>query len=142
MMTLLLAQATRERRKKKDLSLSLYSCVQATLSTFQNVNKEERMSKPFDMRNRRYELWRNSVRQRHLEPRLTFEEWWGIWQPHWERREIDQLVMARIGDRGHYEVGNVYITTNGQNVADAAIHRALKNWPREVETIQLRGERP
>lgn len=58
---------------------------------------------------------------REIEWRLTFPQWWEIWQASgkWEQRGRGQgCVMARNGDAGPYAVGNVYICTNGQNVKD------------------------
>src|SRR3990167_6073746 len=53
---------------------------------------------------------------------LTFEEWWEIWQAsgHWEERgrRKGQYCMARFGDKGGYEVGNVRICTTEENHAE------------------------
>jgi hypothetical protein len=56
---------------------------------------------------------------------LTFEEWSAIW--HESGKFADrgrckgQYVMARFGDRGGYEIGNVYIITHSQNVSDGSL---------------------
>lgn len=53
---------------------------------------------------------------------LTFEEWWSIWDTSgkWLLRGHcrGQYVMARYGDRGGYEVGNVRICTCSENLAE------------------------
>lgn len=53
---------------------------------------------------------------------LTFEEWWGIWQKSgkWSRRgpRKGQYVMARFGDLGAYELGNVRIAKSESNTAE------------------------
>jgi hypothetical protein len=53
---------------------------------------------------------------------MTFEEWWEIWQQsgHWSERgrERGKYQMARLGDRGGYEVGNVKIILSEDNRAE------------------------
>lgn len=53
---------------------------------------------------------------------MTFEEWWGIWEPHYEQRGRggEKLVMCRTGDKGPYAVGNVRIDTGKANVQEGA----------------------
>lgn len=53
---------------------------------------------------------------------MTFAEWWGIWQAYYHLRGpgINGLCMARNGDEGAYEVGNVYLTTNLGNRQDSS----------------------
>jgi len=55
--------------------------------------------------------------------KLTFDEWWQIWQDSGHYDEMGtrkgQYVMSRVEDRGHYEVGNVFIQTAEQNHRDA-----------------------
>ena len=54
---------------------------------------------------------------------LTFEDWYDLWQKsgHWEERGRGkgQYVMSRVGDKGPYKIGNVFIQTNAQNIKDA-----------------------
>ena len=49
---------------------------------------------------------------------LEYDAWFAIWEPHWERRESDNLVMCRNGDTGGYELGNVRIDTQGNNLLE------------------------
>jgi hypothetical protein len=62
-------------------------------------------------------------RYRGIEFLLTFEEWWSIWQASgkWELRgrRRGQYVMARYGDQGAYEAGNVRICPVSENVAES-----------------------
>jgi len=55
---------------------------------------------------------------------LTFEQWLTIWQDsgHLPNRGHggDKYCMARNGDRGAYEVGNVKIITNRENAREGA----------------------
>jgi hypothetical protein len=53
---------------------------------------------------------------------LTFEQWWSIWEKSgkWEQRgnKKGQYCMARYGDIGGYEAGNVRIEKLETNVAE------------------------
>jgi len=66
--------------------------------------------------------WR-ATHTRGLEWKLTFEEWWSIWEAsgRWEQRgrTKDKYVMSRKNDCGAYEVGNVFIQLAGDNVSQA-----------------------
>jgi hypothetical protein len=65
---------------------------------------------------------RSDAKKRGIPFLLTFEEWWAVWlaSSKWDQRGklAGQYVMARLGDRGPYEVGNVYICTTTQNAID------------------------
>ena len=54
---------------------------------------------------------------------LSFDEWLRIWQDsgHLPERGCRRglYVMARPGDRGAYEVGNVKIIKSGENLSEA-----------------------
>jgi hypothetical protein len=58
-----------------------------------------------------------------IEFKLTLEEWLDIWQSsgHYHERghKKGQYCMSRVGDLGHYEVGNVFIQPIVQNTRDA-----------------------
>lgn len=67
----------------------------------------------------RYHQHKGKSLYRGIEFLLTFEEWWDLWQTSgkWEERgrRKDQYVMARFGDQGAYELGNVRICLAGDN---------------------------
>lgn len=79
---------------------------------------------------------KNAINHRKIEWKITFKDWWQVWQESgkWEKRGRGKgYCMSRYGDSGGYEVGNIYITTNGQNSSDSYIvHSALSR-------IRLRG---
>lgn len=60
-----------------------------------------------------------AAERRGIEWKLTFNEWWKIWQDsgHWAERGqgAQKYCMCRYGDVGPYAVGNVYIATNHEN---------------------------
>lgn len=72
-----------------------------------------------------------NARRRGVEFKLTFEEWWDIWQKsgHWDKRGNRKgcYVMSRLRDEGPYAVGNVFIATFSSNVCDRNKSVAAKN---------------
>lgn len=60
---------------------------------------------------------------------LSFDEWWSIWGPGYERRGRmrGQLVMCRTKDQGAYAVGNVRVDTVAGNARDAVAVRQIQN---------------
>ena len=71
---------------------------------------------------RRYSMQKSGARVRGIEFRLSYEQWLAIWT---ESGHLDErgrgpakYCMARCGDRGAYEVGNVKIITLIENVAE------------------------
>lgn len=74
---------------------------------------------------------RSRARQRSIEFRMSYEEWLKVWQDsghfHERGRGGKNYVMARHGDKGAYEVGNVYICTGRQNAADASVNGCYAN---------------
>lgn len=63
-----------------------------------------------------------SAKTRGIEFRLSLLEWWSIWRDSgkWSERGrgASAYCMARTGDVGPYEIGNVYITTGAINCSD------------------------
>ncbi|MGZ8892907.1 MAG: hypothetical protein ACXW1R_08270 [Halobacteriota archaeon] len=83
-------------------------------------------------RKRRYQFCvqkYNARRIRGIPFLLTFDKWWNIWQQsgHYSERGCGsgKYCMARFGDQGAYEVGNVKIITNGENVREAHVGKTL-----------------
>lgn len=56
-------------------------------------------------------------KKRGIDFKLSFDEWWDIWKPHYHNRgsKKGQFCMCRIMDKGAYEVGNVTIGTVENN---------------------------
>lgn len=59
-----------------------------------------------------------------IEMRLTFEQWLDIWlsSGKWEQRGrgTGKYVMSRVDDLGHYELGNVKVSLNADNIRESA----------------------
>lgn len=65
---------------------------------------------------------RRAAKLRGIPFLMAFEEWIGMWKAsgHWEQRgwRRGQYVMARPGDKGPYEIGNVKICLAEENRAE------------------------
>jgi hypothetical protein len=82
-----------------------------------DFNKKEYNSEYRKTPKGRYDNQRTASKHRGVEFLLTFEEWWDIWEDHYDQRgrKSHELCMCRYNDEGAYEVGNVYIDTNRHN---------------------------
>lgn len=77
---------------------------------------------------------------------LTFEEWWALWEQsgkwHLRGRGVGQYCMARKGDSGGYDPGNVYIALSRRNLKDQlenGSHVSAKLLPTQYEEIKTRA---
>lgn len=82
---------------------------------------------------RRYEQHRNNARSRGIPFLLSFPAWLGIWRDSGKYqlmgRGKGRYCMARNGDAGAYEVGNVSIVPTVQNSRDA-----VEQWRGKTKT--------
>lgn len=76
---------------------------------------------------------RQNAHSRGVEFLLTFDQWWSVWQKSgkWLKRgnRKGRYCMARTGDEGPYELGNVRIETWSGNTAErnrTVVAKALK----------------
>lgn len=73
---------------------------------------------------RKFDLQRKDAARRGIEFKLTFQQWLRIWlaSGRWGQRgpRRGQYVMARFGDVGPYEEGNVKIIRSEENRAEQA----------------------
>ena len=80
---------------------------------------------------KKYAMHKSSAKQRGIPFRLTFEEWWALWQAsgRWDERGRlgRQYCMARRSDQGGFEAGNVFICPTGRT--------ALGGLPGDVVTV-------
>jgi RimJ/RimL family protein N-acetyltransferase len=75
-----------------------------------------------------YAKHKENAKRRGVPFHLTFEQWWTLWKPHWERRGKGGLVMCRKGDSGPYAVGNVYIESQSHNACTRNTLAAHRRW--------------
>jgi hypothetical protein len=97
----------------------------------------------YDMKDvkRKFYTQRSGAKARGIEFKMTFDEWWEVWKPHWANRgsKKGQLVMCRKMDCGAYEVGNVRIGTVDCNARDRSYtchDRWMKAAQEEVRQAQ------
>jgi hypothetical protein len=69
---------------------------------------------------RAFSSHKSQAKSRGIEFKMTFDEWWDMWKPHWHNRGPHKhgLVMCRKMDSGSYEIGNVRIATVDCNARD------------------------
>lgn len=73
-----------------------------------------------------------SAKNRNIEWKLTFEEWLSWWGNDFEKRgcaHADNLVMARIGDKGPYSLDNIIKLTVAENARDCRSRNKFKGRP-------------
>lgn len=89
---------------------------------------------------RAYASHKNSAKQRGIAFTLSFEQWWELWEPHWERRGrgINDMCMCRRHDQGGYELGNVRIATVRENRHEAAMERKVRHSQRRHSSREYR----
>jgi hypothetical protein len=72
---------------------------------------------------------------------MTFEQWWEVRQQsgHWHERGRGRgkYVMARFGDRGGYEVGNVKVCSWEENAVE---RRPPNNWLGRRHTAETKAK--
>lgn len=67
----------------------------------------------------KYHIHKTNALQRGIEFKLTFDEWWSVWEPFWVIDQHGKFCMCRTNDEGPYEIGNVRIDTWGNNIREA-----------------------
>lgn len=110
-------EANREarRQKKEAKCLARWGC---TVAQYKSVREIERQMLAegkgiYQTPIRAFTNQRNNAHQRQIEWRMTFWQWWNVWQVsgHWNERgrEGTNYVMCRTGDEGPYAPDNVFI---------------------------------
>lgn len=63
---------------------------------------------------------RQSASYRGIPWEFTFETWWKMWEPHWDKRGPGgkRLMMCRNGDEGPYSPENCRIDSGGNNTRE------------------------
>lgn len=71
------------------------------------------------------------AKERGIPFRMSFEDWWEMWEPHYEKRGTrqGQMCMCRHLDQGAYEVGNVRIDLNKSNHQERFLVQKINSAP-------------
>lgn len=67
----------------------------------------------------KYKAHKEQAAQRGIPFELTFQEWWELWEPHWQETLQGKICMCRNQDKGGYTLGNVRIDTWQNNIREA-----------------------
>jgi hypothetical protein len=86
-----------------------------------------------------YALHKRRAASRGIGFTLTFDQWWALWEPHWDKRGTKSLemCMCRKYDEGDYALGNVRIATNKENAHERTMMGRIKKTPKK-----FRSQRP
>ena len=75
-----------------------------------------------------YTQQKSNAKQRGVDFLLTLEQWKSIWleSGNWDQRGrgAEKYCMCRVGDKGAYEISNVFIGLGRQNVRDGNLGKA------------------
>jgi hypothetical protein len=73
---------------------------------------------------------RQTAKSRGVEWKLTFDQWWELWKPHYAERGRPEsgpgMSLCRTLDNGAYEVGNVRVATWSENSSEQNMVRKMK----------------
>lgn len=92
-----------------------------------------RLISPHERARKAFTTQRSKSKKRGILFLLSFDEWWSIWRAsgrwHERGRGQGQYCMARFGDVGAYEVGNVKIILRTDNTSEACLggHHTLEH---------------
>jgi hypothetical protein len=91
-----------------------------------------------------YTQHKSNAKTRGIEVKLTFDEWKQIWldSGKWDQRGrgADKYCMCRIGDKGCYEVGNVFIGLGKINVRDGNLGKPNSEETKRKKSEALKGK--
>ncbi len=92
----------------------------------------------------KFDMQAENARRRGIEFLLTYEQWLDIWESSGKLNErgrgAGKYCMCRTGDEGAYEIGNVFIGLNTQNLSDGNLGRVLSAEHREKISASNKGQ--
>lgn len=110
-----------EEERKERMGARILKKWGFTVDEWRSINKLKGSKNPITA----FTSHRKNSYKRGIEFKLSFIEWWRIWQESgkWglRGRGIGRYCMARFGDKGPYEVGNVVIQLATENSRDAIL---------------------
>jgi hypothetical protein len=117
------------RKRKEEKHSKMFGCAEDVLTA---INGKVFSTAKLDYST---PAWKYLNQKRNAEHReitwnITFPEWWRAWQESGKyhlRGRGKGYCMARFGDSGAYEPGNIYICTVGQNFSDMYLVREKKS---------------
>lgn len=102
------------------------------------MSYDEWIAVPKEVR-RAFKTQRQHASYRGIGWKLNFRQWLDIWQASGKLNqrggESNEYVMSRYGDKGDYEIGNVFINTKSMNSAEAALSPRVPSKYRGVQHV-------
>ena len=90
-----------------------------------------------------YTQQKSNAKGRGIEVKLTFDEWKKIWidSGKWDQRGrgANKYCMCRFGDKGCYEIGNVFIGLGKINVRDGNLGKSNSDETKRKKSEALKG---
>ena len=116
------------RRRKEERCSKQFGC---DMDTLISINGKMHSCAELDYSTPawKYLNQKRNAKNRNIEWNITFPEWWHIWKESGKyqlRGRGYGYAMARYGDSGAYEIGNVYICTGAQNSSDSFIVKPIR----------------
>lgn len=116
--------AARAAQKRNERCMLEYGCTHLQYQMLLHIQRQSEYKSRGPMR--AFQQQRVSARNRFIPFKLNLWQWWTIWQDSgkWDLRGRGKghYCMARIGDKGTYEVGNVKIILNEENASESYEH--------------------
>ena len=113
-----------EYRKRSDGNGTISACNDCERARGRAYQK--RMSGTFE---KAYSQQKSNAKARGVEFNISFEDWKSVWleSGKWadRGRGKGKYCMCRVGDSGAYEVGNVFIGLNEQNISDGNVGKVM-----------------
>jgi hypothetical protein len=77
---------------------------------------------------------RSSARARKIEWKLTFDQWWDLWEENFHKRGLGagKMNLCRSGDVGAYVIGNVRVDTCEANQLEMLVNIEAKLLARRI----------
>jgi len=99
---------------------------------------------PLKSQRQKYKAHKSGAAKRGIEFLLTFDEWWGLWEPHYAKmgRKKGCMCMCRTLDRGAYVIGNVridHVESNGHEKKTSRLYKKGTKWMRQPTSVKGSG---
>ena len=121
-------------KTKDGLQIYCVSCARDVRRQWNEANKErkaevDRQWKEANPKRDAYRNQKSNAKRRGVEFLLTFEEWRDWWGKDFAGRGSakGRLVMARYGDKGPYQLGNIKKITCSENARESNGRRESKD---------------
>jgi len=92
-----------------------------------------------------YTQQKSNAKRRGLEMCMTFDEWKDVWVQSdlWDQRGrgADKYCMCRNNDEGHYEIDNVFIGLNADNISAGNLGKLDSDETKMKKSLAVMGRK-